>query len=42
MRALILLSLLALVACGADGAPEPVEPGITVTGQVKIGVAGTS
>jgi len=41
MRALIILSLVALAACGADGAPEPVEPGISVTGQVKIGVAGT-
>jgi len=41
MRALIVLSLFALAACGADGAPEPVEPVISVTGQVKIGVAGT-
>jgi len=41
MRALILFSLMALAACGVDGAPEPVEPGITITGQAKIGVAGT-
>ena len=41
MRPLILLGLLALAACGANGAPEPVEPGITITGQAKIGVAGT-
>jgi len=41
MRVLILLSILALAACGADGAPEPVEPGISITGQVEIGVAGT-
>jgi hypothetical protein len=41
MRALIILSLFALAACGADGAPDPVEPGISITGQAKIGVAGT-
>lgn len=41
MRALILIGLMAMAACGADGAPEPVEPGISVSGQVKIGVAGT-
>ncbi len=41
MRALILVSLLALAACGADGEPEPVEPGITISGQARIGVAGT-
>jgi hypothetical protein len=35
------LTLFALAACGADGAPEPVEPGVSITGQVKIGVAGT-
>ncbi|MGI9389495.1 MAG: hypothetical protein ACR2O1_05495 [Boseongicola sp.] len=42
MRTLILLSLMALTACGADGSPEPVEPGVEVTGQVKIGLTGTN
>ena len=42
MKALILIACLtALAACGADGEPEPVEPGISITGQAKIGVAGT-
>ena len=41
MRALIFISIFALAACGADGAPEPVEPKITISGQAKIGVAGT-
>ena len=30
-----------LTACGADGEPEPVEPGVGISGQVKIGVSGT-
>ena len=30
-----------LAACGADGEPEPVEPGVGISGQVKIGVSGT-
>lgn len=31
-----LLALLFLAACGADGAPE--KPGVTVSGDAKIGV----
>ena len=38
---LVLLIFAALAACGADGEPEPVEPGISVSGQAKIGVSGT-
>lgn len=35
-----LLALLA--ACGADGEPEPpVQPGVTITGDVQAGVVGT-
>ena len=43
-----LLALAALAACGADGAPKPpsaapatVTPGLTISGQAKIGVAGS-
>lgn len=33
--------ILALAACGADGEPEPVEPGIAVSGEARIGVTGS-
>ena len=40
--ALVLLSLLALAACGADGEPEPVGArpggGVTVSGTASVGV----
>ena len=38
-----LIGLLILAACGADGPPKPPadQPGVTVTGQVKVGVAGS-
>ena len=39
--AITLLSMLALAACGADGAPEPVGPatsGVTIGGSASIGV----
>ena len=45
-RAAILM-LLALAACGVDGDPVPpseadaVEPGISLSGSVDIGVSGT-
>ncbi len=42
-RALCLAGLLALAACGVDGAPErPAAPelGIAVSGRVEIGVTG--
>ena len=41
MRRLVLIATLALAACGADGEPEPVPGGITVSGEAKIGVKGT-
>lgn len=41
---LTLVTLAALAACGADGAPKPPapkpKPGLTVSGQVQVGVAG--
>ena len=41
-RALALAALVALAACGADGAPEPVgTPGLSVSATAKIGVEGT-
>lgn len=39
MRWLVLI--LALAACGADGEPEPVETGVTVSGEARIGIAGS-
>ncbi len=48
MRALIVVGLLALAACGADGAPERPEPRerlsgpgvqLSVTGSAEVGVA---
>ncbi|WP_347312198.1 argininosuccinate lyase [Defluviimonas sp. SAOS-178_SWC] len=43
MRILVsLLCLGVLASCGADGAPNPPsEPGLTVSGTVKVGVAGS-
>ncbi|QDC11022.1 argininosuccinate lyase [Oceanicola sp. D3] len=35
--------LLTLAACGVDGDPEPpAEPGISVSGKVKVGITGGS
>ena len=38
-----LVGLFMLAACGADGPPKPPadQPGVTVSGQVKVGVAGS-
>jgi hypothetical protein len=38
-RLLALPALALLAACGADGAPQPpVKPGITISGDARIGV----
>lgn len=41
LRLALFLSATLLAACGADGPPQPpaAEPGITVTGEARIGVA---
>ena len=39
MTRLALLCLLALSACGVDGAPQPPASGVTVTGSAEIGIA---
>ncbi|WP_435257351.1 hypothetical protein ACSBLW_14685 [Thioclava sp. FR2] len=36
MRYTLLITLLALAACGADGAPE--TPGATISGDAQVGV----
>ena len=42
MRILLSLSLLGLLAaCGANGAPQPPEPGVKISGEARIGVVGT-
>lgn len=41
MKALVLAATLALAACGVDGppaAPQPAQPGISVDGDMRIGV----
>lgn len=41
MRALALLALLTLAACGAEGAPKPpadAKPGLHVSGEASFGV----
>jgi predicted small lipoprotein YifL len=39
MSRLMLLSCLVLAGCGADGPPQaPVQTGITVSGEARIGV----
>ncbi len=40
MRVFLILTLGLLAACGADGAPEPVPGGITITTEARIGVKG--
>ena len=44
MRALLIVSLFALTACGADGPPEPptkdAGPGVSISGEISIGVVG--
>jgi predicted small lipoprotein YifL len=39
MSRLLLIAVLALAACGADGDPEPpTKSGVTLSGEVGIGV----
>ncbi len=38
MKYAALLASLLLVACGADGQPQPPAPGIAVTGEASIGI----
>lgn len=41
MKLLPVLVLTLLAACGAAGAPERPAPGITLSGEAKLGVQGT-
>ena len=41
MRILAAFVLLALAACGVDGAPVPKDTGAEVSGTAKIGVRGS-
>ena len=46
MKYLSLIALLALTACGVDGPPirpepDPPAPGVTVSGDARIGVVST-
>ena len=38
MRFATILALLALAACGVDGAPKAPAPGVTMTGDASVGV----
>jgi predicted small lipoprotein YifL len=40
MRWAILLAVLTLAACGADGPPQPPQSGVTVGGEARVGVTG--
>ncbi len=41
LRIFAVLAFAAVAACGADGAPEPVEGGIRISGTASIGVSGS-
>ena len=41
MRLFPLLILVALAGCGADGAPERPEAGVTMTGEARVGIVST-
>lgn len=46
MRFIVILSILALAACGVDGAPERPEraapsPGLAISGTASVGVSGS-
>ena len=38
MRLTAILALLALAACGAAGPPQAPKPGLTMTGEVAVGI----
>lgn len=38
---LVLTSLGLLAACGADGAPDAPKPGVSISGEARMGVTGT-
>jgi len=41
MRLVLSLSLLALLAaCGVDGAPQPPAGGVSISGEIGLGVSG--
>ena len=40
MKATIIFLALVLAGCGVDGAPEPKNNGINISGEVKVGVVG--
>lgn len=41
MKYIAFLALFALIACGADGAPErpSAKPGVAITGEAEIGIS---
>lgn len=41
MKWAVLLTVLALAACGVDGEPRPQQGGISIDGDVRVGVTGT-
>ncbi|MCV6591479.1 MAG: hypothetical protein OIF48_00890 [Silicimonas sp.] len=41
MKYIAFLALVALAACGADGAPEPKSSGVSISGTAKIGIKGS-
>jgi hypothetical protein len=38
MKPLLILTLLTLTACGADGAPDRPSPGVKVSGEASMGL----
>lgn len=40
-RLTLLAALAALLGCGVDGEPRAPEPGVSISGQVKVGVSGS-
>lgn len=40
MKYAVLACLLALAACGADGPPTAQQSGVTLGGEIRVGVSG--